>query len=258
MDASNPPKVNRDQFQSAELKIEWAKQHIHNLHTAFEGFQREGNHRFFLEPNAETGQTDLILHADPLPVIILLLLGDAVHNLSSALDHAWNVLARASRDSRDKLTFPVNESWDHLVATLEKTPIKSSFPEVGRVILDEIAPAKDRKGHNLWAIRQLDNLDKHNLIIPAVQVTGVRDFLAQDDQGSLFAGGSVEVHGNGAHMTVASFQGKAELYGNTKPSIDIAFSKDQFIIDQPILPALRQTVQAVSEAVFLLKERFSG
>jgi hypothetical protein len=243
-------------FSSAFSKIEWAKEHIRNLHAFLQGFQREGDHRFFLQANSETGNTDLILKVEPLSVQFLLMLGDAVHNLSSALDHAWMVLTRASRDSAAKLTFPTNEFWENLITTVANSPVKGTFPEVERLIRDEIAPAKDRKGHRLWAIRQLDNLDKHNLIIPAMQVAAVENFIARSDQGQIFAGGRIQLSGYGALHTVTSLQGKAELYGNTKPSIDIVFREDQFLANQPVLPALRQTAQAVAETVKLFDETF--
>src|SRR5437879_6404809 len=74
-------------FEHAKLKIKRANKHILELEREMDAFRQTDFYRFFVEKNPETGRSTLVgevVQAVPEPVPLIL--GDAIHNLRSALD----------------------------------------------------------------------------------------------------------------------------------------------------------------------------
>src|SRR6266702_6379559 len=77
-------------FYGARLKIERAKEHINDLNSRAQLFADTHPHTINLETDLDTGDKLLsIAPAEPFPDQLVCILGDALHNLRSALDHAW-------------------------------------------------------------------------------------------------------------------------------------------------------------------------
>ncbi len=102
-----PPSAAPLDLRSAFLKVKWAKQQIDNLGNARIAFL--GTNPYFGVPkfNPETNRTQFILKNVPeIPAEIPLLLGDAAHNLRTALDHLACELARSTGLPIPRFTFP--------------------------------------------------------------------------------------------------------------------------------------------------------
>src|ERR1700686_281492 len=95
-----------DRIHGVRLKIERAKKHIRDLGVRIRMFCESDAYTIGVKPHpiAEIQQTTLYFASvDPIPDDISLIIGDAVHNLRSSLDHlAWQlVLANGGISSRD-------------------------------------------------------------------------------------------------------------------------------------------------------------
>jgi hypothetical protein len=91
-------------FYQAWLKVLWAELHIVNLQTRCQTFVAQ--HRYTVAFNHGDGPHDMLIDfkaTNPVPVEVLLLAGDAVHNLRSALDYCWMGLLRSiSTEAADR------------------------------------------------------------------------------------------------------------------------------------------------------------
>lgn len=154
-------------LESAVLKIDRAGKHIADLDNLF----RE--HRPFtyvVETNTRIGQR--ATRAKKNEAIIkaaAILCGDAIHNLRTALDHAYYArvlpFARSPREER-AVQFPFSET-----ATRLDEAIKNRLADrVSNNFFNEIKKLKPHGelggNENLYLIHELDVVDKHRLLIP--------------------------------------------------------------------------------------------
>jgi hypothetical protein len=110
---------------------------------------------------------------DTIPVSISLAAGDAAHNIRSALDHfAWAAVPASAQSTRT--CFPVGTpatrdpaSWRrHVEQRLEGASPKL----ISAVTVME--PWEGGKDENLWAVHELDRVDKHRLLLSAAVTLG--------------------------------------------------------------------------------------
>jgi hypothetical protein len=121
---------------------------------------------------------------------IALLLGDALHNLKSALDYAWIATLERNAPSAigDKTQFPAYGSRDILESALRKTKIDVLSPALFDLMLTEI---KAYSGGNdaIWDVKQLNILDKHKLLLPLVVYTSIGGLEMESESGEINKGG---------------------------------------------------------------------
>ncbi|MEJ5888903.1 hypothetical protein WDZ16_10515 [Pseudokineococcus marinus] len=90
-----------------------------------------------------------------------ILVGDAVHNARSALDHAVWRLVEASGETPDRYTqFPTAATR----SGLKTGSLRGVHPYVREAVY-ALEPWEGGAGHWLWVLTQLDNIDKHRLLL---------------------------------------------------------------------------------------------
>src|SRR5690606_22121211 len=97
--------------------------------------------------------------------------GDALHNLRSALDVMWFAIRHpGGPDWSDRKTqFPICEGANSFVKALEG--IEKTFPKPAVDILNNVKPYKGGND-GLWLLSRLNNIDKHNTLIPVYSSIG--------------------------------------------------------------------------------------
>lgn len=166
-----------DRFDSAMWKIDRARKHADDLEMEIRAFWDADPFEVEMVGNPLAGQGFFrVKRMAAVPESIALIAGDAAHNVRSALDHfAWAAISPGMRGRQTY--FPVWSSslaptpaqWQKQVsqqmngagAELIKAVVKLEAWETGRDSL-------------LWAIHELDRVDKHRLLLPvAVAFTAV-------------------------------------------------------------------------------------
>ncbi|MGO9339479.1 MAG: hypothetical protein ACLPY1_18425 [Terracidiphilus sp.] len=170
-------------FQSARLKIERAKKHINDLQVAANLFAKAHPHYISVEIDSDTGHNFLrIAPADPFPDEFLPILGDALHNLRSALDHAW---VQSVFVPSDHTKFPFRKTREDLEATVNGLK-DNATKEVKNLIVNVIQPYFGGDGEILHHLHDLDIKDKHGLLIAHRQFTMISGITLRDlkDEGN--------------------------------------------------------------------------
>ena len=148
-----------------QLKIERAKEHIEHLGTAISAFCKSQPYTIGFKKHPQIDWTTLYVEsAKPVPNNIALIIGDAVHNLRSSLDHlAWQ-LVKANGGKPDVRTyFPISDTVEKYATALKKGAIKG-IP-VGAEELIRNVQRYVTSDDTLWHIHELDRIDKHRLVI---------------------------------------------------------------------------------------------
>jgi hypothetical protein len=145
-------------FAGPRLKVKRAKRHISDLNDEISAFLKRDSYRIVLENNAETGKLSWIVRiteelSDQAPLII----GDAIHNLRTALDLLACDLVRLNGGNIKKVYFPFASEGDNLNKRIKERKIHRAGPDIVQIIKC-LKPYKG--GDNaLWAIHDLDITD---------------------------------------------------------------------------------------------------
>jgi hypothetical protein len=181
-----------DAFHSARCKIDWAKQHISEVEAIVSALPN--NALATVEINPHRGNEVLkhdLRDRDKIINEIALMLGDAIHNLHCALDHAWmSVLSQLSPASINNQTkFPIFPVRDKVEAALRGVKIDSTAPALFDLVLGQIKPY-DGGNESIWSIHTLDIDDKHRLLLPIIEYASIHGIEVEDEQGKVVKGGT--------------------------------------------------------------------
>lgn len=157
-------------IHGTRLKIERAKEHIRNFDVARQSFIQSKPYTIGTKPHPvpQIEHTTLyIADVKPIPDIIPLIIGDAVHNLRSALDFLMWQLVEAGGGVPDKTTyFPVADGPQQYASAMGKGEIHKIASDA-RDIIHSVQPfiCWDQ---TLWLLHHLDIMDKHRLLLVAM------------------------------------------------------------------------------------------
>jgi hypothetical protein len=233
-------------FYGARLKIERAKHHISELYHAAQLFGDTHAHTITVETDPDTGNDVLrIAPAEPLPDKLLLVLGDALHNLRSTLDHAWCEMCVVVTPYTK---FPVRETRDGVEAAINGLK-ENACEEVKRFIVDAVQPYKGGKGEMILNLHDLDIEDKHRLLIAHSEYTLITGMTAIDDRGEEFVIDDwLIVPPHIASLPIVGHRHfKITKYGTAR--IHVTFGEGMPLQGKFILPTLLKLTELVSRTV---------
>jgi hypothetical protein len=167
-------------LDSSELKIRRAEKHYLELLCLF---QKQKPFRYFLETNCKTGERCTFAKRDDgVSDSAAIIIGDIIHNLRAALDHAyWQCTEKHSKSDgeRKKIQFPI--------ISTEKAFRESELPGLPSRVsisfvkaLESLKPYRENGNKLLCAIHDLDVLDKHKLLVPTGNFTKITSAMLQE------------------------------------------------------------------------------
>jgi hypothetical protein len=229
---------------SARLKIERAKKHIRDLDAEKGAFLGGDPYRGVPRFNPEMDRTEYILQNIPvIPDNIPLILGDAVHNLRSALDHLACELVRSENVEPRGVYFPIFESAaEYESKSAGKT---KGMPESAKKIIARMKPYLG--GHDiLWGLHKLDIIDKHRLL-PTVGMTlgGWRLRFSLTAPNVNLPLPSILEKG----VIIASVPGNRETEERVSIFADIVFGEPEVFKGEPIIETLTQLAGLIETTV---------
>lgn len=158
-----------DRFGSCWQKLSRARKHADDLSREIQDFW--GAEPCHLEP-VDGGPANLmrvrVRHLSPLPATISMTAGDAAHNVRAALDHfAWAAVSPSGRSTGT--CFPIRSSaardlgsWRQQV----ERQLKGASPALISAVT-AMEPWDGGQDESLWAVHELDRVDKHRLVLSA-------------------------------------------------------------------------------------------
>ncbi len=243
-------------FTSAHLKIKWADKHIADLQAVFSRFLQTDFYRLGVDRDPDGRNVLRFESTVAVPWETPLLIGDAVHNLRSALDHvAHAIVADAGLTPSRRVSFPFAQDRQELISTLRNGEIEAA---AGQTLIDLIVDTvRPYKGGNdaLYAIHALDIVDKHKLLIPVISVIGLHGVSGR--------GGGVTMQNcsfgvsEGGVLNAISIPGPFEITDHGQPMFEVRFDQGQALEGQPVLPTLHQLSQLVAGVVETIEKSYS-
>ena len=254
--------MTSDLFVDAKLKIERANEHIEDFRKRVEKFAKTIPYTFSVEHDAERGYHVLTFEAGGgVPRSISLALGDALHNLRTALDYvAFEIVTRAD-GATNFIKFPIREDRDKLKAALTGGEMKVAGSDIIELILDVIQPYPGGNASALFVLHSLDICDKHFQLTPVFTVVSA---LVSGRAGLTTIENTVFMVDEGGKMRIVAQPGPFKFQGQVQPAFQVLFGKGQPFEGQAVIPTLHQLSQLISgavhaiEQVYLARERGAG
>lgn len=234
-----------------------AKQHINDLNRAVDAYLAERPMRVVRGQYPKTGEIKFFIKTEKTPPEELsLILGDAVHNLRSALDLLIFAMVGDQAPQPERVLFPFSKDAKGLGSTIANRQVHIASKEV----IDELHALKPYPGGNelLSGLHALDVRDKHHLILTvgrAAQMTG-------DELGAItgmaFAGPGVITFGNATGIArqkiIAPRQWRrrtpdTEKETDIQPAFTICFGKSEPFSGGAVIPILGRLVAEVETAI---------
>jgi hypothetical protein len=172
---------------------------------------------------------------DKMPFDIVLMAGDIIHNLRSALDHlAFNLVQVGGGTPTTKTCFPIAETREKYESS--KAAKVRGMTDAAKVAIDDLHPYGGGN-ESLWRIHYLDIVDKHKeLIVIADQY--------------LFTGG----HFTGPYMVVGEekhFSGifASDSYQELETPLNPTLIQPKISEMQSLIPSLQEMTVFVDDLV---------
>jgi hypothetical protein len=172
-------------FRHAELKIERADKHVKELQSDIRNYIKEYGHtvRVEFDPHAGCDVLKLFAPDKPVPQEFALPIGDAIHNLHTALDFIWYEFVCMFSAPDRYIKFPFYETRDQVASAIAGRKVPQPFATLVDYILDDIQPYKGGK-NALWELHDLDITDKHGYLIPRVSMISIWGIRAESKDGT--------------------------------------------------------------------------
>jgi hypothetical protein len=248
-------------FDSAWLKLDRTKQHIDNLEAEIAAYLRTNPYPVVTEDDPQRGKRIAKVGDEvaPIPSIIPLILGDAVHAIRSSLDH-FAYAANANPPDVTRVAFPIWSRDD--VPTLEKfqAMAKGQMPTASQQLLQAVCALQSYRGGNgehLWLINRLDVIDKHRLLVTAIgsyeavgfdaaaRLRGLADWTKHLPVTMLYLRPAVRYPLEpGTELFIAD-PASFEKHEKLQFAFNVAFGEPQVVEGQPVVPTLRGLLDEV-------------
>jgi hypothetical protein len=249
-------------FFGPNLKVERAKHHIGQLEMIFANHMSRNMERLRPKKNSRGLNRARDASLATFPKHTPTVLGDAIHNLRAALDHAYCIMVEANRSQITRDTyFPFRKDETALKASINGHKLKGLTPSdaVIATIVDVIQPYEGGK-FGLYGLHLLDITDKHLVMIPMAQEMRLGKGLTIHTPGRgdiRFVGLTLRVDdsekGSGREFIQVADGGRAVLHDNPKSAFHIVFQQGQPFEGESILSCLKRLQTNVVEALNLIR-----
>jgi hypothetical protein len=191
---------------------------------------------------------------EPIPEILSIIIGDAIHSLRAALDHLASGIIRTA-DPSAKPYFPISKDRDSLASSGSLKQMEAALPGSTRILTEKIRPAGNARDHLWSALGSLDIDDKHNLVIPTITLGTLTGFDANFDEIGSFRKNVIR---NNAAKPIYLISSRKPIIIEGKPivSVRVKFGGgtplDGYLVVQTLIEfrnLVAETVQAFAELI---------
>jgi hypothetical protein len=248
------------------LKLERACHHINDLNGRIDNLLAERPFKLMERFRRKVGKITYRVKAEKtVPKEFSLIIGDAVHNMRTALDMTLFAMAG---NIAPKIHFPLAKEATGLKAAIKEGYVKSAGKKVVEAIC-ALEPYPGGKGTPLYTVHALDIKDKHRLLILAAQratfVTGTPNeaFLKPFLKSPPRPGITIILDGSEDKDILTVKRGfvlrdmrDTEQEAKIQPTFVIAFDEDEALPGLSVIQVLRTCAEEVNRAVETLVNAF--
>jgi hypothetical protein len=236
-------------FLNSKLKLDRAKKHIIELNNDIINYVKSKPYRVVIESDPKSPNHLWTLRVrHEVPCHFSAIIGDAIHNMRSALDLLASDLVRANNGNVKNVYFPFANDANSLEDAIEIRKIARA----GEDVVNIIRSLKPYKGGNdrLRAIHDLDITDKHKALIPSLHHVGIKNFaMSNHTGGSLIINLRCGPIKDGMVLMSLPPANNVKIGQYFQPSFHITFGEGQPLEGTPLLETLEDFAKIVDEII---------
>jgi hypothetical protein len=253
-----------DRFESVWQKIDRARRHADDLEAEITAFRASKPYQIeMISSPVLSNDSYRLKSARPLPPSIPLIVGDAAHNIRSALDHlAWAVVSERQRSSHTQFPIWVKNDAPKPGKWREEVDRRlNGAPYAMIAAVYELSPWETGLNKDLWAVHELDRIDKHRLLLSVAATNTEIIFEAKGVMGIVhqFSGGRegmpvAIVPKDWRPVEVGMILWPANQF-DVEPShfeFDVTFGEPKILSGRRVVPELRILAGHVEDAIHKL------
>jgi hypothetical protein len=241
-------------------KIDRARKHILDLENEITRFANSRPYAIGARPHPvpQIGHTTLYIESLlPIPVEIALIIGDAVHNLRSALDHlAWQLVLSNGETPTKKTYFPIQDPSQEFTPVSEDKRIEG-ISLAAKHFFEEVQP-RNTGDDTLWRLHTLDIADKHRLLITAQVASHSWGVSAPGNIDTLWFPEAVHVVAVGDEIiNIPTSTYGRQKHEDFQLAIDIVFGGSEVIGGESVVAALNQIADYTADVIKKFEKFFT-
>lgn len=245
--------VSLDVLKGPRLKVKRAYRHIEEIMSRTDPLDSSLYEITFDKKSMfpDDNTPGLYIHyrpVQPIPETIALVIGDAVHNLRAALDHLVTGIVRTVQPGA-RQHFPIHPKRENLVTAPVLALIEEALPNATRLLLEEVRP-ENGPNEALWRFNDLDNDDKHNLVLPTVTVIAVNNLnITNRNNGGVLRDCAVGGDANGPIGIYGAPNFTGTVHNKPTVAVSVRFGQGSPFQNEPVIPTLTKIAGLVSHTL---------
>jgi hypothetical protein len=176
-----------------------------------------------------------------LAPVMALIIGDALHNLRTAIDYAYcGAIERHASTALDSYTkFPTAETREEVESRLRGRKIDVLCPKLFDRIVTDIKPYTVGGNCLVKMLHDMDISDKHWLLIPVTRAIDAKGIVVEDEKGNLETRDTNLVTGDGPYSVCLPLE--CTIKDKGKLTVEVVFGEiDIALLQQmPVMDDLR-------------------
>jgi hypothetical protein len=239
-------------FEGSWLKIQRAQQYIAETELAVRDFVMTDFYGARIENDHGANFLCVDIDKSHFPFAkTALAIGDCVHNLRTALDHLWcQVVLGCGGKVRRWTNFPVFDTGEELASKLNAAlKDKQITVRIARLMLDVIKPYQGGNDR-LWSLHNLDIRDKHEMLIPVLELMQFSDVRLEDEETGVPVGPSLFIMDETSRIRVrdADYR-RVKLKDKGHATATVLFDEGTSFWGEPVVVALHWVSEEVTRTV---------
>jgi hypothetical protein len=240
-------------FPHSRKKVERAMKHIGDLNDFISAFSDSDFYSVQVQEHKGSNKV-FIAYSRQFPISsAALIIGDALHNLRSALDLVYYRAFDGATGLADKWTrFPIRDEREELIASINgglKQKKLSDHPGAIKLrdFVVDVVKAYQAGNWPLWVLHDMSIMDKHHLLIPVFKIMAFTGISLKDDSETIFSVGPYYTEDSDRFKI--GREGNFAIHNKGHATTAVVFSVGVPFQDRPVIPALTQLAEAVTRTI---------
>lgn len=234
-------------FSGAKLKVSRARKHIAELQRVIDEFSATEFYEIVMKLDDLERWMPVVFPFKPIPDELPLIIGDAVHNLRSALEH----LVYALVPSRET-AFPMHMTQKNFETDKSKLNlIEDALPGAKDLLLKKVQPYTGGNGELLYALHSLDKSDKHHkiLLTTTAALGGSFRIIENGDVRVAISGIRFDPNQNTVIPLIGPWTAETELQHDNRAMLEVSFGEPAILSKKAVIPTLLKMAQNVDQTI---------
>jgi hypothetical protein len=243
-------------FSASRHKVERATKHIHDLNELLVSFTRSNFYAVSIQEHHGINWIHIDVDRSAFPTIdAALIIGDALHNLRSALDILYfQAMHETTGITNHRTGFPIREDRQKLISAINDGLKKKGLAHnpsaltIRDVVID-VVKASQAGNYTLWALHDMNIRDKHQLLIPVFDLMQFSDIRLEDDKKEVFWAAGQPYFTNDSCRFNLHRRGVITVKDKGHAATVIVFDVGVPLKNKAILPALNEIAECVTRTI---------